>query len=601
MKRILLLSAVLLAAFLFPACSGKNAKEKNESKVLHTCLNKILATLDPAMAADTACQYMVASFYDTPLQYSFTERPYKLEPSMLAGMPETGGNSTVFKCELRGDLYFQPGDCFKTGKKEERKVTSKDVVFSILRLADSRLKSSGYWLIRGKVKGIEEFRKRTDGAPSGDLSPYDKGCAGLQVIDDRRFTITLNAPDPRFIYALAMPYFSVVSRKAVEHWGEKFADHPVGSGPFLLTGWKKDYQIRMKRNPEYRREFFKEAEPASDRTRPLPLLDEIVCSFIKQPLAGWLLFLQGELDYYVLDGENFAAVVNDKLQLSPSLTKRGITLTRTPEFQTNYIGFNFTDPIFGQNENLRKAISLAFDKQKRLAFFSGRMEPACGPVPPGADAYLEKPGAFGEKNIARAKKYLELAGYPGGIDPATGKPLEISFDQAGSDSFYRQTAELLAIDLLAIGIRLRPEFNNRARFLQKLAQGQTQLFRLSWTGDYPDAENFLQLFYGPNAGSSNRVCCVFPEFDRMYRQVQSMADSPERKKKYEEMAKWITNKCPWIFESHPVSFMLKHSWLENHHAHDFAFNRWKYLSVDAPARNRKKAAFTPLSMNELRK
>ncbi len=593
---------LLLPALLLPAgCSDSPAREKTESRVLHTSLNKILATLDPALAADTACQYMTAAFYDTPLQYSFTARPYKLEPSMLAEMPEIENGSTVFHCRLRDDLYFQPGECFPGKNREERKITSKDVVFSILRLADTRLKSSGYWLIRGKVKGIEAFRERTGKAPSGDLSPYDSGCEGLKILDDRRFTITLNAPDPRFIYALAMPYFSVVSRKAVEYWGDKFADHPVGSGPFILTSWRKDYQIRMKRNPEYRTEYFNSASRETDRKRPLPLLDEIVCSFIKQPLAGWLLFLQGELDFYVLDGENFAAVVNERLELAPSLVKRGITLARTPEFQTNYIGFNFTDPLLGRNENLRKAISLAFDKQKRQLFFSGRIEPAYGPVPPGADGYLDKPEPFGEKNLPLARKYLELAGYPGGMDPSTGKPLEISFDQAGSDSFYRQTAELLAIDLLEIGIKLRPEFNNRARFLQKLAQGQTQLFRLSWTGDYPDAENFLQLFYGPNAGSSNRVCCSFPEFDRMYREIREMPDSPERRKKYESMAKWITGKCPWIFESHPVSFLLQHGWLENYRAHDFAFNRWKYLSVDSTERNRKKAAFKPLSMKELRK
>lgn len=592
---------LLGAAFFLPGCSGDSAKTKPESRVLHTCLNKILTTLDPALAADTACQYMTAAFYDTLLQYSYTARPYRLEPSMLAEMPEIENNATVFRCRLRDDLYFQEGECFRSGTKQERKITSKDVIFSILRLADTRLKSSGYWLIRGKVRGIDEFRRRTENASPEDLSVYDTPCEGLKIIDDHRFTITLNAPDPRFIYALAMPYFSVVSRKAVVWWGDRFSDHPVGSGPYRLTAWKKDYQIRMKRNPEYRTEYFASAAREGDRKRRLPLLDEIVCSFIKQPLAGWLLFLQGELDFYVLDGENFAAVVNEKLELAPSLVQRGITLARTPEFQTNYIGFNFTDPLLGRNENLRRAISLAFDKQKRLLFFSGRIEPAYGPVPPGADGWLERPGTFGEKNLPLARKYLELAGYPGGLDPSTGKPLELTFDQAGSDSFYRQTAELLAIDLQEIGIRLRPEFNNRARFLQKLAQGQTQLFRLSWTGDYPDAENFLQLFYGPNAGSSNRVCCSFPEFDRMYREIRTMPDTPERKQKYEQMARWITDRCPWIFESHPVSFLVRHSWLENYRAHDFAFNRWKYLSVDSRDRIRKKASFKPLSMRELRK
>lgn len=588
MKILKLILCIILPAIL---CScGKTKSDPNPPKILHTCINKILTALDPALAADTVSQFMVASFYDTPLQYAYSDGPFRLEPSMLKSMP-VSPDSTVFHCELRNDLYFQPNPCFPEKDRRFRKVTAKDAVFSILRLADVRIKSTGYWLIRGKIKGLESFREKTRSAAPDDFSAYDSGCEGLKILDDCRFIITLNSPDPRFIYALAMPYFSIVSRHAAEFWKDRFADHPAGSGPFILTSWKKDYQIRMRKNPEYR------PEPSGER---LPRLDGIVCSFIKQPLAGWLLFLQGELDYFALDGENFAAVVNEKLKLSPSLLKRGIRLSRAPEFQTNYIGFNFTDPLLGKNLNLRRAVSLAFDKEKRKKFFTGRIEPAYGPVPPGIDAYIGKPGPYGKRDIPRAKRLLALAGYPDGIDPATGKPLTLSFDQAGSDTFYRQTAELLAIDLRDIGIELRPEFSNRARFLQKLRRGQTQLFRFSWTGDYPDAENFLQLFYGPNAGSSNRVCCDFPEFNRMYREIQSMPDSPERRKKYEKMARWITDQCPWIFESHTAAFMLTHSWLDHYLMHEFAFGRWKYLSIDPVLRENKKRSFTPLSMKELR-
>ena len=598
MKRIfaiLLLPLLLLAAGCF-----KRTEHEGEKRILRTSINKILTTLDPARAADTVCQYMVASFYDTPLQYSYRKRPYELEPSMLRRMPEISENSTRFLCELRDDLYFQEAPCFPGRGREERKITSRDVVFSILRLADARVKSSGYWLIRGKIRGIEAFRKRTERAEEGDMSPYDAGCEGLRILSDTRFEILLNAPDPRFLYTMAMPYFSVLSRRAVEYWGEKFADHPAGSGPFVLTSWKKDYQIRMRRNPEYREEFFPDAEEMADRNRPLPLADEIVCSFVKQPLAGWLLFLQGNLDYYVLDGENFAAVVNERLELAPSLIRRGIVLERTPEFQTNYIGFNFTDPLLGRNAELRRAISLAFNRRKRLEYFRGRIELANGPVPPGASGHLEKPGRYGVFDLERARTHLAAAGFPGGIDPSTGKALVLTFDQAGSDTIYRQMAELLALDLREIGILLKPEFNNRARFLQKLAQGQTQLFRLSWTGDYPDGENFFQLFYGPNAGSSNRVCFSSAEFDRRYEAIRGMPDSPERREKYRKLAQWLTEECPWIFESHPVAFLLKHAWVKNYRAHDFAFNRWKYLSVDPNERARRKQKFQPLSMKELR-
>lgn len=595
LMKMMILLAALLALFPFSSCKQKEAAPE---RTFYTSINKLLATLDPALAADTACQFMTASFYDTPLQYSFTKRPYELEPSMLEAMPEFSADGTILTCRLREDLYFQNAPCFSG--KESRKVTSADVIFSILRLADARVHSTGYWLIRGRIRGLETFRNLTLNSEENDFSPYDKGCSGLEIVDEKTFRIHLTSPDPRFVYAMAMPYFSVVSRKAVEHYGKNFADHPCGSGPFILTSWQKDHQIRMVRNPEYRTEYFTEAENPADRTRKLPLCDEIVCNLVKQPMAGWLLFLQGELDSYALDGENFAAVVNKDLQIPSSLQKRGIGLLRAPEMQINYIGFSFSDPLLGKNENLRKAISLAFNREVRMEYGAGKLFPAHGPVPPGAEGHLKEPGRFTQRNLPLAKEYMKKAGFPGGIDPKTGKALELTFDQAGSDTFYLQTAELLAIDLAEIGIKVKPEFNNRARFLQKLANQQVQMFRLSWTGDYPDAENFLQLFYGPNSGASNRVGCDFPEINRKFEQIKAMPPSAERTKIYLELAEMIRERCPWIFESYTVAFLLKHCWLENFQPHDFAFQRWKYISVDPGKREAMKRSFTPLSLDELR-
>ena len=595
--RLLLLTAMLAGTLLFSACG--RAPEKNDERVMRISPGKKIATLNPALAADTVSQYMTTAFYDTPLQYNYTRRPYTLEPSMLAAMPELSPDRKTYRCRLRDDLLFQPAPCFPG--RADRKVTADDLIFSILRLADPRVRSTGFWLIRGKIKGLDSFREAAGKAPKNDLSVYDRGCAGLRKIDNLTFEIELVRPDPQFIYALAMPYFAAVSRRAAEFYGPEFADHPAGSGPFVLTEWSKDYVIRMKRYDDYRTEYFNEAENPADRKRKLPLLDRMDCFLVKQPLASWLMFLQGELDYCALDGENFDAVVNERKELSPALRKREIRLHAAPEFQINYIGFHFADPVLGKNLALRQAVSLAFDKELRSKITNGRLLPVYGPLPPGTDGYeADFRGKFGSKDLARARELMKKAGYPGGIDPATGQPLTLVFDQAGSDTFYRQTAELLADDLKQIGIVLKPEFSNRSRFFQKLATGQTQLFRLSWTGDYPDGENFFQLFYGPNAGSCNRVFFRDASFDRMYEEIRAMPPSPERTAKYHAMTRKITELCPWIFETQPVSYMLTHCWMQNYRPHDFGFNRWKYYSVDPSLRTRTRKGFTPLSMKEMR-
>ena len=589
---------ILLLLFLLTAC-GDSGKNTGEIRHLKISPGSRIATLDPALAADTASQYMVAAFYDMPLQYSYTERPYRLEPAMLEKLPELSADKRIFRCTLKKGLLFQNDPCFPD--RASREVTAADMVFSILRLADPHVRSTGYWLIRNKIKGIGEFRSRAGTSAQGDHTIYEQGCSGLRIIDRYTFEIELEHPDPRFSYALAMPYFAAVSRKAALYYGEKLSDHPVGSGPFCLTEWVKDYVIRLKRYGEYREEYFTAATEPGDRQRRLPLLDEITCYLVKQPLASWLMFLQGELDYCALSGENFDAIVNEKKQLSGVLTGRGIKLHSAPEFQINYIGFHFADPVLSRNPALRQAISLAFDKDLRSTVTNGRLQPVYGPLPPGIKGYEESfRGKFGQKNLEKARELMRQAGYPDGIDPKTGEALTLTFDQAGSDTFYRQTAELLSADLAKIGIKLRPEFNNRARFFQKLARGQAQLFRLSWTGDYPDAENFFQLFYGPNAESCNRVIFRDAKFDRMYEALCNMEDSPERVSLSHRMTEYLTEQCPWIFETQPVAYMLTHCWMNYYYPHDFGFNRWKYFSVDPVKRDQVRKSFTPISMSELR-
>ena len=160
---------MMILCVLSAGCGGERNGEDGKKR-LEISLGKRITSLDPALAADTASQYMVGAFYDTPLQYSYRKRPYQLECSMLAELPKVSTDMRIFRWGLRDDVYFQESACFPD--KPSRKVTGGRLVFSMLRLADSRVRSSGYWLIRGKIKGIEAgFRKQTETAEKDDFSP----------------------------------------------------------------------------------------------------------------------------------------------------------------------------------------------------------------------------------------------------------------------------------------------------------------------------------------------------------------------------------------------------------------------------------------------
>lgn len=583
---------------LLTACSDQTDAVAENQVVMS--LGRMITTLDPALAADSPTLGVCAAFYDTLIQYQYGANEYKLEPAMLTEMPVLQPDGKSYLCTLREDLFFQEAPCFPD--KNARKVTSRDVVFSLLRLADGRLNSPAYWILRDNVVGAEEFRAITAKAADDDFTAYDSPHPGLKILNDRQFLITGKMKNPRLCYLLALPNCAIVSRRAVEHYGTRnFAETPCGSGPYRMEDWKKDHSIILTRYVDFREEYYTAAEDPADRTKRLPLADRIVCYLVRQNVSSWLMFLQGELDFYTLDGDQFQALVRENGELAPALQERGIKLLRAPLQETNYIGFHFSDPKLGKNVDLRRAISLAFDKDLRILQSGGRYTAAYAPIPPGTAGHLAgEQGDFGVKNIALAKEYLARAGYPDGIDPATGKPLVLTFDQAGTDVAFQQIAELLANDLRAIGIEVRANLNTRPRFQAKLASGDVQLFRYSWCADYPDGQNFLQLFYSGNAGGCNRACFKDEVYDRMYREIEFMEDSPERTAKYEAMARYLQKQVPWIFETHTMAFVVSHSWMTNYRVHDFAYNRWKYFSAPVRQRDEKRKGFTPLPLSGLR-
>ena len=158
---------------------------------------------------------------------------------------------------------------------------------------------------------------------------------------------------------------------------------------------------------------------------------------------------------------------------------------------------------------------------------------------------------------------------------------------------------MAAADFARLGIDVVPVMNNKPRFFEKLKRGELQLFYLSWIGDYPDAENFLQLFYSGNTPGCNRTGFSDPEFDRMYEKAAAMPNSPERTALFRKMVRYLGERCVWIYEGVPVSYQLCHEWLENYEPHDLPYDRLKYLSVSPQVRAKLKATFTPLDFSEI--
>lgn len=587
----------LLWVVVFGGCSESD-DVKNSQKTLNFATVGVVKTLDPAMAADVTSRNMAGAIFDTLVQYNYMARPYKLEPSIIEVMPSISDDNRVYTFKIRRDLYFHEDKCFNS--KNDRQLKVDDIIFSFKRVIDPNMYSPVYWIFRDKIVGINEFRDKLSRATNyGYKKGYPLNIDGLKKIDDFTFQISLINPDPRFLYYLAMPAASIVSKKATIYYNNDLSNHPVGSGAFKLKNWQKNYKITLEKHPDYREEFFAEAQNLTDRKRKLPLSDEIVFSIVKRPFSAWLLFLQGELDMTALDKDNLDILGNNGEAFSPALAKRGIQLVQAPAFEIRYVGFNMLNEKFRNNPDLRKAISLGYDINRRIKHSSNQLLRADGPLIMGVDGYdatLVNPYFY---NLELAKNYLKKAGYENGIDPKTNQPLELNFDLNGSSSHYLQLGEMMASDMAKLGIKINVQLNSSPRFFAKVRQGETDLFFLSWVGDYPDAENFLQLFYSKLIGSANRVGFSDGKFDKMFEKVIPMGESPERTLLYQEMARYLVEQAVWIYDGVPMSYQLTHKFLENFYSHNFNFGTLKYLSVDPKDRNMIKKNFKPLDFKEL--
>jgi ABC-type transport system substrate-binding protein len=563
--------SALLLLFLAAAAPGQTFRRNLER----------VASLDPALAEAVPASRAVALVYETPLEYDYAARPYRLIPGLAAGLPEVSSNGLVYVLRLDPAARFAADPCFGTGpdgRPRDRAVTAPDMVYALKRLADRKVASPGAWLVEDKLLGMRAFAERSAGRAPTD---YDAAVEGCTAPDERTLRLELARPFPPFAWLLAMAYASAVPREAVAAYGAGFGEHPVGSGPYRLDAWRRNHEMVFVRRPAWRGWA---SGPAAVAPGGPPAFERLAFPLMDDATTRWLAFVAGELDFEGnIPRDNWDAVVDAAGALRPELARRGVRLTGMPTMEVHYIGFNMDDPVVGKNQALRQALNGALDGARWEAFMNRRVVRAGGPVPPVVAGHLDAPFPYGF-DLARSRRLLAQAGYPEGRDPRTGRRLVLTLDIGHTTQDVRESAELLAAFLDRAGIELRPQYHTWPAFLAKIAERQAQLFRLGWVGDYPDAESFLQLFYSRNVSPGpNRSNYVNPAFDRLYEQALAEPDEAARLGLYRQMQAIVREDCPWLFLHVPRAFSLRHARVANYAPHDFPYGMEKYLRLAAGA------------------
>jgi len=584
-KRLAAFLSIAAAVFFLFSCTSSD--DSSGLMEMHAALPMEIKGFDPSQANDLYSHTALAQVYEPLYQYAYLERPFRVEPLLAESMPELSEDKLSCTIRIKKGVLFQDDPCFKDAGGKGRELTAADFIYSFQRIADKRVNSNGWWIFQDKIKGLDEFREKT--ANSKGMTIYDEPVEGLTAPDDHTLVIKLKKPYPQLGYILTMSYSCVVPREAVETYGEEFLNHPVGTGPFMLNNWLRKSKIEYVRNPNFRGEIYPSKGAPEDRDmglledagKPVPFLDRLTFHIIKESSTVWLQFLSGNLDRSGIPKDNYNTAIRADKTLKQDLADKGIRLWKTPRLDITYQAFNMEDPILGESPALRQALSLSLNMDQVIDnFYNHRAIRAKGPIPPGLNGYdpeLENP--FSRYDPEEAARKLEEAKKELGLGP--DDVIELTYDSQNNDITSRQLDEFIVDGFSELGIKIKYNVNTWPQFLDRVKNKKGQLWGAAWGADYPDAENFLQLLYGPNASpGDNGANYRNPGFDELYRKASRMEDSPERTALYKKMARIAIADCPWIFCSHRLGFALQHGWLKNYKPHDLAQNTYKYYRID---------------------
>lgn len=555
MRLFLLLPALLCAALL--AAADLTFRRAQPS----------LNTLDPAHGSDTSVNSAMSLLFQPLLEYDYSARPYKLIPgaAMEVPAPEADGKTYIFR--LR-EAYYAPDPCFKGVR---RRVTANDFVYGWKRLADRKVGGSGEWLI-GNIKGMTAFAEASSESAETD---YAREVPGLRALDDFTLRVELNQPNNQFLWFLTMCYMAPVPPEAVAYYGQQgLAEHPVGAGAYTLESWWRGYEMVFKRNPEWH--GWKQV----DFNAPEVPFETIRYLIVKDASTQWLMLLTGQLDFLEqIDRNNMEIAIDPNMGLAPDLKERGIQLFTSPTLKLYYLGINMDDPVLGDNKPLRQALNAAFDTARWEVYYRGRVKALQTVAPPHIQDALTTPFPYAF-NLEKARALVAEAGYPGGIDPATGKSLKLTVELGNATQDSIESMELVASFLAAIGIKLEISVNTWQAMLEKIRLRQAQLFLMGWVGDYPDIETFMQLFIGKNQSPGpNRSNYINEEVDALYARAVQSKDPAEISACWKRVQEIVLEECPWVLLHYALDFSLVNKRVINYLPHNFPYGMEKYYRV----------------------
>ncbi len=642
---VCLVSNIFLVGCDDKAWNDPYPDQKSVSSTIYTAFDQPPKHLDPAISYSAEDWQFMSQIYEPILEYSYLERPYVLQPLTANKMPVKTYNpetqQTKYKISLKEKIFYQPHPAFaknSMGKYiyhhmsraeassytniEEfthtgtRELKAADYVYQIKRLANPKINSPIFGFLSNYIVGLGELRTEISKAQAKDktqcLDMRDFKLEGAKVIDDYNYEININGEYEQFIYWLEMLFFAPMPYEAIQFYCQAGLEvnnididtYPVGTGPYYLKENNPQRRIILKKNPNFHPDFYTEQGTIEDQAtglldragQRLPFIDKIIFSLEREGTPYWDKFLQGYYDRSRIGSTNFNSAMNQssgELELNEFLLDKGVNLSITDTLSIGYWGFNMLDKDIGGLSTdkilLRQAIALAFDMEEFIIIFlNGRAKVAAQPIPPGIQGYVAEQNIEYSKKLAKAHSILEKLGYKNGSDK-NGKKLKLYYDVVSSgDPNQRALIGWIVKQFEKLGIELIVRATDYNRFQDKIRNGQVQIFSLGWNADYPDPENILFLFYGPNSkvehDGENSSNYKNPEYDLLFEEFMAAKDKNKRNELIAKMITILQHDQPWIWGYFPSDYVLANAWYDPVKPSAVSLNTLKYANIDAKFR-----------------
>jgi ABC-type transport system substrate-binding protein len=561
-------------------------------KVLRFVFVEAETGFDPATLRDLYSAIVIRSVFETLYTYDYLARPAKLVPQTAETLPEISADGKTYTIRLKKGIYFQSDPAFG-GKRRE--LTMSDFVYSWKRLLDPQLASPSSWMFEGKIVGFDEASAKAKKTGRFD---YDAAIEGFELLDRYSLRIHLKQPDFNLGMILSDEQTSAMAREVVEKYRDNIgqvASNPVGTGPYRISEWVRGSRILLEASQEYRGliwDFKAGYDPEDEaivvamKGKQIPQIGKIDIRIMVEDQSRWLAFIGNQVDILELQGPLAPkALLNGKLR--PELAQKGIHLSRIIDPEISYVYWNMQDPVVGglakEKIALRRAIAMSHDFKEEIAIvWNGEAETLEYPIPPSIVGYDPDYRSAAHYDPKLANALLDKFGYSKGTDGyrtlPDGKPLAITYS-ARADSNGRHQAEMWKKSFESIGIHMRENIMPFPDLLKAEKQCQLQMRNSPWIADFPDGDNFMQLFYGPNTGQNNNGCARIPDYDVRYAASQKLPDGPERNRLYHEMARILEMDAPIRIGYARYRNMLAQPKVIGYKKHPILNSEWLYYDV----------------------